>query len=139
MKLSEAIKLRELIEKAVESLTDNEAVQAKMLYPKWETLIGKTVDVGFKLQYNGNLHKVEQAHTVQADWTPDTATSLYSVIDEQHDGSLADPIPWKNGMTIVNGLYYIENGYLYQGIRDSGIPIYHALNDLIGSYVVILN
>ena len=139
MKKSEAIKLRKLIEKAVESLPDNEAVQAKTLYPKWKDLIGKTVDVGFKLQYNGNLYKVEQAHTIQADWTPDTATSLYSVIDEQHTGTLADPIPWKSGMEIVNGLYYTENSYLYQGIRDSGVPIYHALNDLIGHYVVILN
>ena len=135
MKRSEVIKLRELIEKAVESLNDEEAVQAKMLYPKWETLIGKNVEAGFKMQYNGKLCKVRQAHTVQADWTPDAATSLYEYIDEQHEGTLVDPIPYNGDMELQEGIYYIENEMIYLCNRPTGAPVFNALADLVGIYV----
>ena len=137
MKLSEAIKLRELIEKAVESLNDNEAVQAKQLYPKWEP--NQTYTTGFKFQYNGDLYKCFMDHTSQSNWLPGVGTeSLYTRIDETHDGSLGDPIPYNGNMALVNGLYYEQDGYIYQCIRDTVNPVYNPLKDLIGLYAVIL-
>lgn len=47
------------------------------LFPTWQSMIGKAVAVGERYQYDGRLWKVLQAHTVQADWTPDTAVSLF--------------------------------------------------------------
>ena len=75
MKRSELIKIRELIERAAASLTDDDAVQAPALFPAWA--VGKTYTVGERVAYGGKLYKVLQAHTSQADWTPDTAVPLY--------------------------------------------------------------
>lgn len=47
------------------------------LFDRWQSKIGKYVNVGARLSYNDKLYKVIQAHTVQDDWTPDTAVSLF--------------------------------------------------------------
>ena len=75
MKRSELYKIRELIERAAASLADDDAVQAPALFPAWA--VGKAYTVGERVAYGGKLYKVLQAHTSQADWTPDTAVSLY--------------------------------------------------------------
>lgn len=75
MKRSELIKIRELIERAAASLADDDAVQAPALFPAWE--VNQAYTVGERLAYKSKLYKVLQAHTSQADWTPDTAVSLY--------------------------------------------------------------
>lgn len=47
------------------------------LFAEWAYPIAYTV--GQLRRYNGTLYKCVQAHTSQADWTPDTAVSLWSV------------------------------------------------------------
>lgn len=47
------------------------------LFPEWAYPIAYTV--GQLRCHNGKLYKCVQAHTSQADWTPDTAASLWSV------------------------------------------------------------
>ncbi len=37
------------------SLTDNDALSVKSVYPEWETLIGKEVKQGDKMQCDGRL------------------------------------------------------------------------------------
>ena len=46
------------------------------LFAEWAYPIAYTV--GQIRRYNGTLYKCGQAHTSQADWTPDTASSLWS-------------------------------------------------------------
>lgn len=135
MKLSEAIKLRKIIEEAAQGLSDDKAVKAKMLYPRWENLIGETIEAGTKVQFNGELYKTKQTHTVQADWTPDVAVSLYEKIDEQHEGTLTDPIPYNGNMELVEGLYYEQFEKIYECTRPTGQAVYHNLADLVGVYV----
>ena len=69
------------IKKALSSetteLSDEDALDIAALYPTWASKIGEAVSVGERLWYDGKLWKVIQAHTVQVDWTPDTAVSLY--------------------------------------------------------------
>ena len=81
-----AEKLRPLIEKAMESLDDTDALEAITLYPQWS---GNSVhyDVDYRVKYEGNLYKVLQAHTSQAGWTPIAAPSLFAkvLIPEPHD------------------------------------------------------
>jgi hypothetical protein len=67
------------------SLTEQDIEDAKMLYKQWR--IGVTYDKDSdnidekRFVYNGDLYKVIGAkHTSQADWTPDTAVSLYTKI-----------------------------------------------------------
>ena len=47
------------------------------LFAEWAYPVAYTV--GQLRRYNGTLYKCVQAHTSQADWTPDTAASLWSV------------------------------------------------------------
>ena len=70
--------LRPYIEKAAISLTDEDALQAVELFPQW--VIEHTYIVGERLQYNGVLYRVVQAHTSQADWTPDITPALFVVV-----------------------------------------------------------
>ena len=60
-----ARELRPYIEKAAVSLADEDALQAVELFPKWVT--GHAYAVDERLQYNGVLYRVIQAHTSQAD------------------------------------------------------------------------
>lgn len=122
------------------SLDDQQSLKVKSLYPTWESFIGKQLEKDTKIQYNGKLFKVVQAHTAQEDWKPgiDTA-SLYTEIVEDHAGTLEDPIPYPadGNMTIYNGKYYVENGIIYLCIRDSQQPLYVALSSVIDNYVQV--
>ena len=70
--------LRPYIEKAATSLTDEDALQAVELFPQW--VVGHAYVVDERLQYNGVLYRVVQAHTSQADWTPDITPALFVVV-----------------------------------------------------------
>ena len=70
--------LRPYIEKASVSLADEDALQAVELFPQWVT--GRAYAVDERLQYNGVLYRVVQAHTSQADWTPDITPALFVVV-----------------------------------------------------------
>lgn len=78
MKRSELYKLRELIEKAAISLADGDALDAVDLFPAWAE--GVAYAVGQRVQYNGKLFKCVQAHTSQADWTPDATPALWTEV-----------------------------------------------------------
>lgn len=60
-----------------QEMTDEEALEVAALYPTWHSLLGKEVAAGARLWDDGRLWKVLQPHTVQDDWRPDVAVSLY--------------------------------------------------------------
>ena len=141
MKLKDAKMYRAAIEAGANAVerSDLDALAVKDIYPAWDSLIGQTVNVDFKLTHDGKLYKVIQAHTVQADWIPGVGTeSLYAVIDEGHTGAEDDPIPYDGNMELFEGLHYIQNGVTYRCTRNSGQPVYHALSDLVGLYVEVV-
>lgn len=141
MKLKDAKMYRAAIEAGANAVerSDLDALAVKDIYPAWESLIGQTVNVDFKLTHDGKLYKVIQAHTVQSDWIPGVGTeSLYAVIDEGHAGTLGDPIPYDGNMELTEGLYYTQDGIVYLCTRSSGQPVYHALSDLVGLYVEVV-
>ena len=73
-----ARKLRQYIEKAAVSLTDEDALDAVELYPAWRTDNAYTVDE--RIRYGATLYRCVQAHTSQADWTPDVTPALWTVV-----------------------------------------------------------
>ena len=73
-----AYKIRAMIEKASLSLTDEDALQAVELYPAWQAGTAYTVDE--RIRYNSTLYRCVQAHTSQADWTPDVTPALWTVV-----------------------------------------------------------
>ena len=74
-----ARKLRPYIEKAAISLTDEDALEAKELYPGW-TGNSMTCVADMRLIYNGVLYKVLQSHTSQPAWAPDVTPSLFAKV-----------------------------------------------------------
>ena len=73
-----ARELRPYIEKAAANLPDEDALQAVELFPQWATSYAYAVDE--RLQYKNVLYRVVQAHTSQADWTPDVTPALFVVV-----------------------------------------------------------
>jgi hypothetical protein len=73
-----ARQLRPIIEKAAESLPDEDALEAVELFPIWEADTAYTADE--RVQYGEKLYRCVQAHTSQADWTPDATPALWTEV-----------------------------------------------------------
>lgn len=62
-------------------VTDEFALQTIDMFPYWRTGLTITQDDitngKHRYQYNGKLYKCVQAHTTQADWTPDKTPALW--------------------------------------------------------------
>ena len=124
----------------VDDLDDEQAIEVPALFPAWADFIGKQVEVGKRMFYGGRLWKVLQAHTVQADWTPDVAASLFTeVAISAEQGTLDNPIPYNGNMELEQGKYYSQDGVVYLCIRDTGTPVYHPLAQLVGLYVEVVS
>ena len=70
--------LRALIEKAAVSLDDEDALEAVELFPAWA--IGKAYATDERIRYGEKLYRCVQAHTSQADWTPDATPALWTEV-----------------------------------------------------------
>lgn len=118
-------------------LTDNQAISVKNLHPEWKEFIGKSLSTGFRVLHEDALYKVRQDISVVLENQPpsiDTA-ALYEEINETHDGTKTDPIPYN--MALELGKYYIQDDIIYMCTRDTGQAVYQDLSDLVGIYVQI--
>lgn len=80
--VEKARELRKILEKAMtdaQSLTDAEAITATCLHPKWSG-DGVQYTAGQRVQDDGILYTVLQAHTSQPDWKPAAAPSLFAKV-----------------------------------------------------------
>ena len=141
--LQQAQAIRASMDAAAIVLTDEQAAKAPRLYPTW--VAGLTVKAGDRLYYPGTdkLYKVVQAHTTQADWTPDATPAMWAVIDKTHAGTLDDPIPAARGMEYEYGKYYLdgEDGKTYlchrTGEAAGGtVVLQYMPHELVGHYFV---
>lgn len=115
-------------------LTPGEALQVKDHYPEW--VVGIVVKVGERYLSDDILWECIQGHTTQDNWKPSMATaSLWKTVDEDHKGTIDDPIVYIPPMEIFKDKYYIQNGVIYKCTRDSGQPLTHDLSALVGLYV----
>ena len=126
---------RMVITNTINTLTvdDNTALRMMDFYPEWTA--NTAYSVGFKVQRNGKLWRVVQAHTSQVGWEPENAASLWEQINETHIGTMDDPIPYDGNMALTAGLYYVQNYVIYLCTRDTGNPVYNPLAELVGLYV----
>lgn len=133
-----------LVRQQINTLTvdDQTALRMAAFYSEWNCLIGQTVDKAeYKFQHNGKLYKTIPAnHTFQADWVPGVGTeSIYTRIDEAHDGTKYDPIPYDGNMALESGKHYMQSGMTYLCSRNTVNPVYNALSELVGIYVEVIN
>lgn len=133
--------VRSVVEAGAATLSDGEAAKMPSLSQKW--VVSEQVEPGDRRYYEPTqlLYKCRQAHTTQADWTPDQTPALWAVVDVDHAGTVDDPIPAAKGMDYVYGKYYLdpEDGKTYIckriGEEPGGvINLQYLPHEVIGQY-----
>lgn len=145
--ISESEVMSMLIKQNINSITvdDQTALRMRRYYPTFAELVGQTVKLGTKFRADdsdiADLYKTIQPElTIQAHYPPGEGTeSLYTRINEIHDGTQYDPIPYNGNMTLYNGKYYSQDGVTYLCNRDTVNPVYNKLSELVGIYVEVVN
>ena len=75
MKRSEAKRYRQHLNSLIAPLNDEDALEMTELFPVWGL---KAYAIDDRIQYEGVLYRCVQAHTAQADWTPDVTPNLWT-------------------------------------------------------------
>lgn len=121
MKRSELFKIREMIEKASASLPDADAIEAVGLFPAWA--VGVAYSVGERVQYDGKLYKVVQAHTSQADWTPPTIPALFTEVAKPGEIPVwKQPTGAQDAYNKGDKVWYPDvNTTVYESVIDSNV------------------
>ena len=101
-----------------EAATDEQALDAIGIYPAWTS--GKDYALAIRVRYGEKLYRCEQAHTSQADWTPDATPALWTEVAEP--GTI--PV-WKQP-TGAQDAYMTGDKVHYPGEDD---PIYICTMD----------
>lgn len=141
--LSNAKKLRPVIETAMDKVDDNTALEAPQLFKNW--VAGETVKQGDRRYYapTQKLYKVRdgQGHTTQESWTPDVTPALWTVVSKGQTGAADDPIDAARGMEYTYGLYYKdpEDNKIYLCERTGAEPgtsitLQFLPHELVGHY-----
>ena len=140
----EALKLREMIEKASASLSDTDALDAVKLFPAWQAdhTYKRKEDEEIRVRDPEDrlLYKlIPLEHQSQPDWPPRLVPAIWQKVEKPGQGDTPDnPIPWSWGLQIYKGKYYSQNGVTYVGIRDSGVGIWADLSTQVGNYVEVV-
>lgn len=127
---------------AANQLTDEQALEAKILYPKWEDLIAEKEHVllGFRFQYNGDLYRIAAPeYTFDGVYEPSiNTTSIFVKITPPESGDDENaPVEYTEGMDLLEGKYYIQNGITYVCTREL-LNAVHPLSALVGLYVEVV-
>ena len=131
---------------SAQAFTDGQALLVKNIYPTFNSLVKSNYtakDVGFKFTYDNELYKTAQPDLLfQQQYQPGVGTeSLYTHIDEQHQGTIDDPIPAKTNMEYFKDKYYIEDGVIYlctSELAKDGIVLQYMPSDLVGNYFEVV-
>lgn len=124
-RLQVAEQFRKALQMFAASLTDEQAMEVATIYDHW--IVGKVYAVGDFVLYGENsvgdpqLYKVVQAHTSQADWTPDTVASLYVAIGLDESGYPVWSKPTGAHDAYNTGDIVNYNGTLYKSLVDGNV------------------
>jgi hypothetical protein len=114
--------MRKVLQMFAASLDDEKAMEVATIYDPWA--VGKSYSVGEFVTYGENgvgdpqLYKVVQAHTSQADWTPDKTPALYVAIGLDEQGYPVWSQPTGSHDAYNKGDIVDYNGTLYQSLID---------------------
>ena len=110
MTRAKAKQLRQLIEQLAVTLNDETALAGVELFPMWT--IGRAYAVDDRVQYGGILYKCVQAHTTQADWTPDITPALWVAVSIEEYPEWVQPIGAHDAYNIGDKVTYNGNRYV---------------------------
>ena len=124
-RMQAAEQFRKAVQLFAASLGDEQAMDVATIYDPWK--VGKAYAVGEFFTYGENgvgdpqLYKVVQAHTSQADWTPDAVASLYVAIGLDEKGYPVWSKPTGAHDAYNTGDVVDYNGSLYRSLIDGNI------------------
>ena len=142
------------IKAARDTAPDQAAARAPEFYPAFQDVVGTYQKKGARVRYTVNdkpvLYKLtcEDQTTdgtlIIETWNPVDASSIWTAIDIEHEGTLEDPIPAVAGMEYVYGKYYIEGETVYickrTGEAEGGtIALQFLPSQLVGQYFELVN
>ena len=131
--IEEIDKAKEAIKYSINvlDLSNNDTIKFKEYLPDWNDYVGKSLPINFKFKYNNQPYKTIQAvNIVLSNQTPDIVYALYAIINEEHEGTLDDPIPYVQQMSIEKGKYYIQYDVVYLAIQDMPTGMPYDLNQI---------
>lgn len=120
--VEQAYLIREAMDVAGATLSDEMALECVRLYRPWE--VGRVLNVGEFVTYGENsvgdpqLYKVVIEHTAQADWTPKTSPSLFTAIGLDDEGYPVWSQPTGSHDAYNKGDIVNYNGVLYKSLID---------------------
>lgn len=131
MTAEQARQLRKLLENHTATMTDEQILKFPAFVEKWRS--GQKYEVGKRLEYNGTIYKVLTEHTSQADWTPDSAPSLFAKVLIPDTGTIPE---WEqpdstNGYS--KGDKVTHNGKTWESAVDNNVwePGVYGWNEVV--------
>ena len=124
-RLQAAEQLRRALQMFTATLTEEQALEIAAVYPVWEAnhayQVGDIISYGVNSVGDPQLYKVVQAHTSQADWTPDATPALYdaSGLDESGYPLWTQPSGAHDAYNRGDIVNY--NGNLYESLMDGNV------------------
>ena len=116
-----ALQLRAMIEKASVSLPDEDALEAVELFPAWAVDTAYAVDQ--RIRHGSKLYRCVQAHTSQADWTPDKTPALWTEVAKPGEIPVwRQPTGAQDAYNKGDRVHYPDtNDPIYESIIDSNV------------------
>ena len=115
--LNGAREVRAAMDTAGAQLDDAAALDAMEIYPAWE--IGAAYATNDRRRYGANLYKCVQAHTSQADWTPDATPALWVKVSVEEWPEFVQPTGAHDAYNTGDKVTY--NGKRYVSLIDANV------------------
>ena len=115
--LNGAREVRAAMDTAGAQLDDAAALDAMAIYPAWE--IGAAYATNDRRRYGVNLYKCVQAHTSQADWTPDATPALWVKVSVEEWPEFVQPTGAHDAYNTGDKVTY--NGKRYISLIDGNV------------------
>ena len=115
--LNGAREVRAAMDAAGAQLDYAAALDAMAIYPAWE--IGAAYAVNDRRRYGVNLYKCVQAHTSQADWTPDAVPALWVKVSVEEWPEFVQPTGAHDAYNTGDKVTY--NGKRYISLIDANV------------------
>lgn len=110
MTRKEAESYRAKIEMAAALMSDEAALDSIELIAPWR--IKEYVSAGDRRRFNGVLYRCVQAHTTQADWTPDITPALWVAVSIEEYPEWVQPTGAHDAYNIGDKVTYNGNHYV---------------------------
>lgn len=118
--IEQARAYRAAIIKAAESLEDEDALKAPMLFERWSGE-GVSYTTDTRLYYEGTLYRVLQDHVSQASWNPADSPSLFAKVLIPDPGEIPEWEQPSSTNPYMTGDKVRHNGKVWISIIDNNV------------------